>query len=79
MSLKKQIERATAKKDKAAQAIYACVPNTVTPFNDCYRMASQAQRDAYDKLVSKIIDLEIEAVSKGKAWRSVLGSLIWNR
>ncbi len=77
LSLKKQVERASIKKYKLVDAIYACAPNNITPFSECKKLASAELRAKLDDATHELIRLECEAVAKCKAWRTSLGTLIW--
>ena len=78
-SLKKQVERAAKRKDKAIDAIYACAHNNITPFSECRKLASHELQTRLDDATRELIHLECEAVSKGKAWRGAFGMLCWYR
>jgi hypothetical protein len=79
MSIRKQVDAARVRKDKAIDAIYACAESGNVPFNDCLALAGEATRGRYDAAVSRLIDLECQAVWNGKAWRGAFGMLVWNR
>jgi hypothetical protein len=79
VSLRKQVAAARKTNDKITQAIFACAPDNNTVFSECLKMASDELREKHYAIQSRIIELECEAVSKGKAWRGAFGMLVWNR
>ena len=77
-SIKAQLRALIAKKDKIVGAVYACGKHE-DRFADCRAKAPDDLRRVYNDLRSKCIELEAEAVAKGKAWRNSLGSLTFYR
>lgn len=45
-------------KEKAMQSIYACAPNNVTPFNECYAIAPEPTRLAFHGAVDALAAFE---------------------
>ena len=77
-SIRKQVDAARARKDRAVNVIYACALHGNMKFSECMAQASQDQRTEYEASVLALMDIEQQAVSAGKAFRSSIGSLIWN-
>lgn len=69
---------ALARKEAAVSAIYAAVADTNTRFSECMLHATAEQRAEYSAAVSAAIAAEMDAIAAGKAWRSALGSVIFN-
>lgn len=78
-SLKKQVESARIKLDKAINAIYSCAPNDTTKFWDCVKLASPEVVSTYETFRRLVDNLERQAVNEGKAYPASFGSIIWNR
>jgi hypothetical protein len=78
-SLKKQVEAARKRLDKARDAVYAFAPNGQTVFSECLKLASANVVTAYETARDSVYDLEAEAVAKCKAYRSSSGGIIWYR
>lgn len=80
LSLKKQIEAARKRRDKAVDAVYAAAyPRRDIRFSECMTMASEDVRAVYLAANAKVSDLEFDAIVAGKAWRSTSGSLHFYR
>lgn len=78
LSLKRQVEAARAKLDKATDAIYAAAhPSRDVVFSACKAMAAPDVVAAYEAASDQVFSLEYAACSSGKAWRSPGGSLFW--
>lgn len=76
-SLRKQVEAARVKLDKAQSAIFAAGPDRNTLFSDCRKLAAPEVVAAYEAAYDRLATLEHEACSKGKAWRASGGYLFW--
>lgn len=77
-SMKAELRRMTAKKDKIVGEVYACGSHG-DRFLDCLAKAPEALRLRYQAAREICDQLEREAVNAGKAWRNSLGSITFYR
>jgi len=78
-SIKRQVDAARKAYDKTVDAVFKLAPNMNTKFTDCLALAGDELREKLETAYSKVICLECDAVSAGKAYRGTFGSLIWYR
>ncbi|QDH50369.1 hypothetical protein [Caulobacter phage KcrB] len=79
-SIKRQPEKARAKRDTACERVFAAaLPRRDVRFWDCYLMADDATRAAYDAASEKVSDLELQAIMSNKAYRAPGGLLVFYR
>lgn len=79
VSIKQKIARASKARDKASSAIFAFAPDNRTRFLDCYKLATQEAREAYDNSCRALDDAEQAAIDAGKAYRASFGMLTFYR
>ena len=80
MTLRKQHDRAEKALDHARDRVYAVAhPRRDVAFSECLRMAPPAARERYAAARARVDETEQEAIARGKAWRSSIGLLVWNR
>lgn len=77
-SLRAHVERARARREKAADAIYAAAyPRRDVVFSECRKLAAPDVVAAWDEAQRALDQIEEEAISKGRAWRASFGLLVW--
>jgi hypothetical protein len=77
-SIKAQLQRMIAKKDKIVGEVYAHGSHN-DRFLDCLAKAPKTLRLRYQAARELCDQLEREAVNAGKAWRDTLGSITFYR
>lgn len=78
-SIKKRLESARAKRDKAMNAVFAACADDRTPFQTCLANAPAAVRDAYIAASQTVWNLENDALRECKAYRGTFGTLTFYR
>jgi hypothetical protein len=74
-----KLDKLNETKDAAMNAIYDAVPNNITPFKDCYELATLEEREAYDRARRARLDFHHWLVREGRGWFDANGSFMPNR
>lgn len=64
----KKLERLYASEDAARTAVFAFGPNRETRFYDCYQLADEATKHAYNEAMGTRMDFQRDLVSTGRGW-----------
>lgn len=69
-----QYEKLCEKLKSARDVVYSFGPNHETPFSECYKLLTPANKKAYDDAWLAVMNFEGEMIGQGRAWRhGVLG------
>lgn len=77
LSYRKRHARARRHLEEALTAVYRCVDNDCTPFQDCLKAAPADVRSRYERASEEVVIAEEAAINAGRAWRDKMGHVTW--